>query len=305
MDAATQKAMKRRFEKRLTPKLNRLFRSIVFEFGRSIENNGAIPGLPSEPLRTILFQHTHQVGRLFSKQIRSKLPRNLRATPQENQTIDIQLGILWNKRADSQVELINGTTQRQMAKAWERTQKVVREMAESDPPQLMSMRETSIMAMNFLKKSMFHRAQDIAVTETQYSAEASKFIETGVLVRDEATSMKVLFGSDVRKRWDSMGDSKVRTFSTSSFDHLFADGQLQSRADAFSVSGEFLMFPGDTSLGASLGNIVNCRCSSDTLVSDVIIVRAGFEDTLIPVSQLPKPLLPPKATPTATIEGTP
>jgi hypothetical protein len=42
--------------------------------------------------------------------------------------------------------------------------------------------------------------------------------------------------------------------------HLEADGQIRSLDEPFEVNGEQLLFPGDTSLGASADNIINCRC---------------------------------------------
>ncbi|MBA4543985.1 hypothetical protein H1164_13935 [Thermoactinomyces daqus] len=42
--------------------------------------------------------------------------------------------------------------------------------------------------------------------------------------------------------------------------HLEADGQIKQLDEPFVVNGEKLMFPGDTSLGATADNIVNCRC---------------------------------------------
>ncbi|MFD1423417.1 phage minor head protein [Laceyella tengchongensis] len=42
--------------------------------------------------------------------------------------------------------------------------------------------------------------------------------------------------------------------------HLEADGQIKRLDEPFEVNGEKLMFPGDTSLGATADNIVNCRC---------------------------------------------
>jgi uncharacterized protein with gpF-like domain len=58
------------------------------------------------------------------------------------------------------------------------------------------------------------------------------------------------------KTWATMGDAKVREW------HNEADGQTVGIDEPFMVMGEMLMFPSDDSLGASAGNIVNCRCSA-------------------------------------------
>lgn len=46
------------------------------------------------------------------------------------------------------------------------------------------------------------------------------------------------------------------------FDHRRPNGQIQRNGSAFLVSGQLLMYPGDTSLGASAGNVIACRCTS-------------------------------------------
>ena len=65
--------------------------------------------------------------------------------------------------------------------------------------------------------------------------------------------------SSAVKIWRSQGDSRVRT---GVFNHLSADGQRVPVSEPFTVSGESLMWPGDTSYGASVGNVINCRCSA-------------------------------------------
>lgn len=45
------------------------------------------------------------------------------------------------------------------------------------------------------------------------------------------------------------------------FDHLQMDGVAVPQDEPFIVDGEKLMFPGDISMGASAGNVINCRCT--------------------------------------------
>lgn len=62
--------------------------------------------------------------------------------------------------------------------------------------------------------------------------------------------------SEVIREWDASGDSKTRP------DHAAMDGATVSGTEAPFVlpDGSRMMFPGDSSLGASAGQIVNCRC---------------------------------------------
>lgn len=69
----------------------------------------------------------------------------------------------------------------------------------------------------------------------------------------------------IYKTWNNMGDERVRgnpagMYANSPFDHWHVDGQEVPVDQPFEVSGEHLKHPGDTSLGASLGNVISCRC---------------------------------------------
>lgn len=67
---------------------------------------------------------------------------------------------------------------------------------------------------------------------------------------------------DRYKIWVTMMDSKVRSFP---FDHQSALFQKKKIDEPFIVSGEQLKRPRDTSMGASTGNILNCRCHAQDL----------------------------------------
>lgn len=71
-------------------------------------------------------------------------------------------------------------------------------------------------------------------------------------------------GIKVRKRWSAVKDKRTR------FDHGSADGQVVDFDKPFVVGGEKLMFPGDGSMGASAGNLYNCRCRSNTVEKEGI-----------------------------------
>lgn len=67
------------------------------------------------------------------------------------------------------------------------------------------------------------------------------------------------------KVWVDAHDDKVRpgiTSEDSPFDHHASDIKVATKLNMlFRVSGEYLMFPGDSAHGASAGNIISCRCS--------------------------------------------
>ena len=120
------------------------------------------------------------------------------------------------------------------------------------------------------------RIGGIANAETNGVAEEARFEVAAGETAANATLFKV---------WSTMLDAKVRPA------HAAAEGQGSNgsvRAEApFTVGGERLMFPGDTSLGASLGNVINCRCSA------AYFARTA-DGTMVDISQTPRltPLSP-------------
>lgn len=72
----------------------------------------------------------------------------------------------------------------------------------------------------------------------------------------------ILDAGFAKKKWLTSRDARVRRPSKSSpFDHAAAEGQVVAVNQPFVVSGEQLMYPGDSSRGASIGSLVNCRCT--------------------------------------------
>ncbi len=63
------------------------------------------------------------------------------------------------------------------------------------------------------------------------------------------------------KEWVSGNDGRTRSIPPNDFDHAVMNGVQVKYEDTFSVQGQQMRFPADSSLGASAGNIVNCRCS--------------------------------------------
>ncbi len=83
----------------------------------------------------------------------------------------------------------------------------------------------------------------IRVTETQTAAEGGKSIGANA----QGLEAKV---------WQTVQDSRVRPA------HMTANGQRSSISGVFVVGGERLLYPGDRSLGASVGNVAYCRCAA-------------------------------------------
>lgn len=83
-----------------------------------------------------------------------------------------------------------------------------------------------------------------------------------LIAENEANSMwndseyvDALKSGKKRKTWHTVIDKRTRDW------HAEVNSQTKRIEDPFEVNGELLQFPRDESLGASGGNIVNCRCS--------------------------------------------
>nr|DAM75208.1 MAG TPA: minor capsid protein [Caudoviricetes sp.] len=81
-------------------------------------------------------------------------------------------------------------------------------------------------------------------------------------------------GIEMEREWIATKDHRTRKW------HGIADGQRVGVDEPFTVGGEKLMFPGDTSHGASGWNIYNCRCSIRTQVKGHGRKRETYEEWL-------------------------
>ena len=100
------------------------------------------------------------------------------------------------------------------------------------------------------------KADLIAEIETQNASEGSKQIELSSLI-----GAGVLLQSETKKQWMTVLDDRTRS------SHVIADGQTRDASDLFSVQGQSLERPGDTSHGATMSNVARCRCSSITIIN--------------------------------------
>lgn len=101
-----------------------------------------------------------------------------------------------------------------------------------------------------------YRATQIARTETLQSLNRADYEAHKQLIDTGAVR-----ASAIRREWDSAGDLRVRN------SHRKMDGQRVGMEEAFvAPSGDRLLHPGDTSLGAKAREIVACRCRVKTVI---------------------------------------
>lgn len=142
-------------------------------------------------------------------------------------------------RSASDSAIIIDTTRREMVSSLGKAETALREEGLD-----VSRIAIAATASRMLARTMVPRVGSIATTETQAPSEQAKF--------DEAAAKK-----KQEKTWNTILDGLERPA------HFIADGQKVAINDPFNVKGELLNQPGDTSLGATIGNVINCRCGAD------------------------------------------
>lgn len=112
-------------------------------------------------------------------------------------------------------------------------------------------------AGELLDSVTIRRSQAMAAEHTQRAAEGSK-AEMANAANSLVHGSLFLAGAAMEreKTWMTRMDKAVRDI------HANALFQTVAAHLPFFVGGEQLMFPGDQSLGASMRNIANCRCSA-------------------------------------------
>lgn len=174
------------------------------------------------------------------------------------------------ERADKQSGFIMQTTQKQLEESYFQAESQSGEFGSE-----LSTEQIASDATDMYTEKSKSRPNEIAVTETQAVAEKAKYEEanavaytlssdtTGAIETAPAEFYNPLEGEDLTdlkgytiKYWVTMSDNLVREA------HQAAEGQVQFADEPFTVMGEELMMPGDTSMGASAANICNCRCTA-------------------------------------------
>jgi len=102
-----------------------------------------------------------------------------------------------------------------------------------------------------------YRAELIAATEVSQASNAGSFQAS----QQWGNRIGV---KNLKKTWLAVGDDRTRPT------HIEADGQTVDMDKPFELSGGMLMFPGDTSMGASGSETIACRCCHSVDTSQAV-----------------------------------
>lgn len=255
MTPSQQLNQKLALENQLIKELGVYNRSLVREFIRQLGTAAVTldPEERNEELTELLEAHYQRTATIFTPVIPGKLPADVAITEQEGNAVALALATVFGAHAIEAAREINRTTAR------EATAAVAAAQATTE-----TIQETAAVAGAQLNRNLKGRVSTIAATETQFAAEGSKSV-TGDVLLGRQPSLTGGRGQPtvVTKEWWTVGDNLVRE------PHLVADGQEVPENEPFIVDGEALRFPGDTSLGASLDNVINCRCIAEYNAAEI------------------------------------
>jgi len=250
--AVRQLARKLKLEATFQPELMAWFRSIGETLKPVIRHTGQLPALIHfrDDLNTLLRKHYARTGREFMGDVADTLLKRwqVKQTADEQQAVsDAALAafLAWSvAHAQQQSTYIIETTQTDLQDIFAQSKDTLAQEEDRG-----SMAKLAAHVAGAFAATYSGRASTIATVETQTPAEQAK--------RVEADAAEQVAQRQSIKIWHTILDEKTR------IGHVLADLQEQPRGSPFIVSGERLMVPGDTSLGASLSNIIGCRCSAE------------------------------------------
>lgn len=255
--AAKQNNLKLRYEALLIPSLLVMFREYGKEFEQRYADLGILPDLSmfQDKIKEVLQPHYNKVADAFSQQIVKELGKPANHDKVLDSIIQ-QTQVHHEITADQSSSHIADTTQKEAHKSISKT---TEEAAAAGV--VLTRAQIARKARIDLTRTNINRTTGIAITETQSAAEHAKQAEINSLDFHGA----VIGGVNIQARkkqklWDSILDNKTRPA------HAEADQQMVPFDALYIVGGEKLMYPRDTSHGASLWNVINCRCTSTPII---------------------------------------
>lgn len=217
-----------------------------------------------DELKSLLKKNYRRVSDIFGKKTRQQIEDIIdfdiyepipEAQEELGKKIAMAIGAYLLTRADDIAPKIASTIQDELIK---KTNEVIVDYA-SRGEAIKNAEIASTVSNEFTAWGVKH-SPIISTTEVQQVAEGSKYTENmavGELAVEggELTTEAIQKGSE--KVWITAGDEKVRE------SHSAIDGKVIPADEAFVTGmGGRMMYCGDMNLGASLSDVINCRCET-------------------------------------------
>lgn len=244
-------------ERSLFRKLRPEFRRMSDKFKKVYSEDGRLPPLDQfkNNLNSILQKHYVNVANKFKQRIVKEVGK-----PEGHESVLDRINNIsnahHNNRALQSSEIITRTTQKDI------NQSILQSIAELRLKEIpLTNRNIANVAKLKLNQKIQGRLGTIAASETQNPAEHAKQTEINTLKWHNAKiNGQTMDKLKVSKQWVAILDNVTRIA------HAAADGQIVLASEPYEVDGQHLMFPGDMSLGATIDNVINCRCSSVPII---------------------------------------
>ncbi len=241
-------AAKLALERELIINLRKYFTDMTDEFEKLYADTGVILDTTqfNEQLKTILFEHYNKTSNKFKDDIfkHDDIHDDIKNDEEAQARIDLAIEHFTIFNVGQSVNAISKTNQSQASRS------IQEALLASAAGVTLTRQQIARAAKVDFARVAFARTNTIAATETQKPAEGTKDIEATQVNSSKQQETPML------KTWNAVLDEKTRG------SHAEADGQTVEVNGVYIVQGERLRFPGDTSLGASPSNIINCRCAS-------------------------------------------
>ena len=255
---AEETAKKLTLEKRLKDEMTRVFNEIGRQASNQFRANRTLINTADfqDEIEVILRQHSRRIANKFQKTLRNDSAATAADISQEFSDAindpDLQAEIaataaaVLAQQARQSAALITQTNRHALEA--DLGMATANAVATTPTGQATATAAIAVGLKAIWNRQTAGRVGTIATTETETSAETSKAIETDIINQRNFPGMEIV------KMWITVGDERVRD------DHIAADRQIKQANEPFIVGGERLQFPKDRSLGASAGNVINCRC---------------------------------------------
>lgn len=283
--AANQLALKLKLEPRLRREMSVVFATISKDMRTLYSTRGAVlnAGEFQLEINNILKQQYRRVIKTFGVALRRSIAKSFSCLEmkQIDDEVDAELLAFIVATTAIRSREIVATTQRDINKS------IAKAIADSLTTDVIAVTDNVVIAEAAQKEFKLitrSRPLTISITETQTAAEGAKFIEATTVAQEAGAIANIPADQIARKEWVAVLDNRTRVA------HVMADGLRVPVNQPFIVDGERLNNPGDTSLGATAGNIINCRCIAAYLINNVPAVEA-IDSRIKPQTGRPNPTL--------------
>ena len=255
-------ANKLKLEVPFSQQLKKLFAETQKEFKEFYAKHGAAPSL--DELEKMLNDQHVKVGNKFSNQIRDTLGKPNSSAEAIQRKLEANIKGAAAQRAHMYSHEITDTTRNNFNHAITTAHENAALQDLDATPENISKLASEHLGYIFEGRpdtGSLGRVNNIATTETQVAAETGKSLELSTL-----DSFNAMFGDtsikDIAKQkvWITVLDTHTR------ISHADADTQVVDIDEPFIVGDAKMMAPGDESMGAGPEEIINCRCSRETVL---------------------------------------